>query len=237
VTPPLDYPLDLQAGLPRLHAPNPPTADLAAWTRDQLAYERAAYHRFVTLAARHQPALLMFYTHVGDGVNHLGWKRDVIGDRLFFSGFVRGPYEPGPEVREVNRALDDMLGDLLSRVSPDTTVMIVSDHGFGYRGYEHDNGPPGVLIVRGPGVRPGSFTGAEISDVAPTALQILGLAVADDMVGAPLEIAVPGGPLDRPVSRVASYGPSESYGLNAEERDPSELKRHEEYLRSLGYVN
>jgi predicted AlkP superfamily pyrophosphatase or phosphodiesterase len=237
VTPPLDYPPDLQAALPPLHPPAPSIEDLAGWTRTQLAYERAAYDRFVTLAARHQPALLMFYTHVGDGVNHLGWKRDVIGDRWFFSGFLRGEYVPGREVSEVNRALDAMLGDLLSRVSSDTTVVVVSDHGFGYRGYEHDNGPPGVLILRGPGVRAGPFTGAEISDVTPTLLHMLGLAVADDMMGKPLEIAAPGGPLDRPVSRVASYGPAASYGVDAEDRDPSELQRHEEYLRSLGYVN
>jgi arylsulfatase A-like enzyme len=114
--------------------------------------------------------------------------------------------------------------------------VIVSDHGFGYRGYEHDNGPPGVLIVRGPGIRPGAFTGAGIADVTPTLLGLLGLPVADDMQGRPLQIAEPGGPLDQPVSRIATYGPSASRGTHGA-IDPEALRRHEEYLRSLGYVN
>jgi predicted AlkP superfamily phosphohydrolase/phosphomutase len=41
----------------------------------------------------------------------------------------------------------------------------------------------GILLAIGPGVEPGTIEGAEIADIAPTALHALGLAVPDDMDG------------------------------------------------------
>lgn len=237
VTPPLDYPPDLQAGMPPIVSVDVPVAEGEAWIQANLPYEQSHYRRFVDLSLRFQPEVLMFYTHVGDGVNHLEWKHDVAGESLFLWGLVHKDYEPGREVTAVNQFLDEILGDVLSRVHPEASIVIVSDHGFGFRGYEHDNGPPGVLIVRGPGVRPGPFTGATVADVTPTMLDILGLAVADDMQGRSLPIAESGGALGRAEGRVASYGPSASRDAQAQESDAEALRRHREYLRALGYVN
>ncbi len=233
---PSNYPEDLAADLPAVRTPenDDPNHDLLD---EYFVYEQALYDRFAQLAVRHQPQLLMFYTHIGDAANHLHWKADMIADDLFFPGFTHRDYRPGATVTRTNRMLDGFLGDVLSRVSPDATIAIVSDHGFGYRGYEHDNAPPGVLILRGPGIRPGVFTGADVSDVTPTLLHALGLAVADDMDGEVLAIVEPGGPLDRQVARVASFGPAASRDVRARGNDEEEMRRHERYLRQLGYVN
>lgn len=77
--------------------------------------------------------------------------------------------------------------------------------------------PEGVLLLAGPGVRPGiHLQGAHIVDVAPTALYLLGLPVPSYMDGRVLTEALTG---DRPVERVdvalpdhespAAYSPDE----------------------------
>jgi hypothetical protein len=235
-TEPLDFPPDLNAGFPPLEVPVLPNEPGLATIEAGLPYEHALYRRFVDLALRHQPDVLMYYTHFADAANHLNWKQETVGERLFFGGFGPPDVEPGPTMTRANRLLDEILGDVLARVPADATVAVVSDHGFGFRGYEHDNGPPGVVIVRGPGVSPGLVEGADIADVTPTLLHLLGLPVADDMTGRVLPIARAGGPLERPPTRVASYGPSASRGAHATGSDPEALERQKEYLRSLGYV-
>jgi hypothetical protein len=132
--------------------------------------------------------------------------------------------------------LDEIVSDVLACLPPDATLALMSDHGFDFRGYEHDNAPPGVLFLRGPGVQAGPFEGARIYDVAPTLLHLLGLPVARDMEGRLLSVAKPGGPLDRPIEWVASHGPAFE-PLSLEEADPEAVRKHWEYLRALGYVN
>jgi predicted AlkP superfamily phosphohydrolase/phosphomutase len=60
-------------------------------------------------------ALFAVYTEL-DRVSHCYWGTDE---------------QPGPEVAEVYRAIDDALGRLLVALDPDVPVLIVSDHGFG----------------------------------------------------------------------------------------------------------
>jgi hypothetical protein len=232
---PVFFPPDLEEGLPAKLAPVPPYTG-KAWVEENAPSERVQYERFVRLALRYQPEVLLFYTHFGDAVNHLNWKDEAHGARTLISGLRHPDFEPGPPVSTVMRILDEMLGDLLSRLEADTTVVLLSDHGFDFRGYEHDNAPPGVIILRGPGVRPGPIEGATIYDVAPTLLHLLGLPVAEDMEGEPLEIALAGGPLDRRVARVESHGPA-LRPLEPGVSDEGKLQRDREYLRALGYVD
>jgi predicted AlkP superfamily phosphohydrolase/phosphomutase len=236
VTPPVEYPRDLEAGLPKLPAVPPVGVHPGpGWVAEMEPYEQALWNRFVTLSLERHPDVLMYYTHFGDGVNHVNWKVETVGDGIFYSGIGRGGYQPGPASIEVNRFLDHIVGDTLRRLPDDALLVIVSDHGFDFRGYEHDNSPPGVLIVRGPGIEDGLIEGGSIYDVAPTLLHLLGLPVADDMVGRVLPVARAGGPLDRKVAHLASYGASEQTKPEGA-ADAKELRDLESYLRSLGYV-
>jgi hypothetical protein len=233
---PITHPLDLEAGIPPL--PEDPTQGSAGldWLRAKLAYERVGYQRFRVLAVRDRPDLLIFYTHLGDAANHFNWKHEAHGDGLFIAGLTHRELEPGPTITLAMEFLDEIVADVLACLPPETTLVLLSDHGFDFRGYEHDNAPPGVLILRGPGVQTGAFTGATIYDVAPTLLHLLGLPVARDVRGAPLAVATPGGPLDRPIEWVASHGPAFE-PLASGPSDSEAQRKNWEYLRSLGYID
>lgn len=94
---------------------------------------------------------------------------------------------------------DEMLGRLLELAGEETTVLLVSDHGFHHG---HLRPPPqpdhaseaalaaawhrayGVIALRGPGIRQDErIYGTTLLDIAPTVLALLGLPVAKDMDG------------------------------------------------------
>jgi hypothetical protein len=233
---PITFPVDLEANLPPL--PDDPGMGSAGldWLRAKIAYEYAGYQRFRMLALRDHPEVLIYYTHVGDAVNHFNWKQEAHGEGFLISGLRHPDLEPGPTISLVMEFLDGIVTDVLACTPPDATIALMSDHGFDYRGYEHDNAPPGVLILRGPGIQSGAFEEARIYDVAPTLLHVLGLPVARDMEGVPLAVASQGGPLDRPIGWVATHGPALE-PLPPQPTDPDAIREHWEYLRALGYVN
>jgi predicted AlkP superfamily phosphohydrolase/phosphomutase/predicted Zn-dependent protease len=91
---------------------------------------------------------------------------------------------------------DMMLERLLELAGEDTTVMLISDHGFypdhlrprslpkepAAPALEHS--PYGIAVLKGPGIRRDErFYGASILDVTPTLLTLFGLPVARDMDG------------------------------------------------------
>jgi tetratricopeptide (TPR) repeat protein len=95
---------------------------------------------------------------------------------------------------------DKMLGRLMNLAGDDTTIIILSDHGFhcdhlrpNVSGHVTDGQPVawhrrhGVLAIRGPGInRDQRVYGASLLDIAPTCLWLLGQPVAADMDGAAL---------------------------------------------------
>jgi hypothetical protein len=109
---------------------------------------------------------------------------------------------------------------------------VLSDHGFASK--EGDWGGhrlDGMLVAAGPGIaRGGERLSLSIYHVAPLALALLGLPVADDLAGdAPDALLAPG----------ASVRSVASYETEAAERDaPSATieTTTEEQLRALGYV-
>jgi hypothetical protein len=232
--PPLIYPPELAELAPVPRVPKPRSGP--GWVEQAMRAERAQVERFLGLAQRFQPPLLVYYTHFADGVNHLNWKREAYGDGFFISGVRKPEFEPGPTITPALRFLDTVLGEVMRRIPADATLLVVSDHGFDFRGYEHDNAPPGVFIARSPAIDPGLLEGASVYDVAPTILHVLGLPVADDMVGAPLAIARTGSPLDRAPTRVGSHGPAAT-PLAPGRTAADAAREHEEYLKALGYVN
>jgi len=91
---------------------------------------------------------------------------------------------------------DMMLGRILDLIDDDTTLMIVSDHGFqpdhlrpdkipnepAGPAYEHN--PLGVFVAMGPNIKKDHLTfGASILDITPTILHSAGLAIGEDMDG------------------------------------------------------
>jgi len=95
---------------------------------------------------------------------------------------------------------DLMLGRLMQLAGPETTIVLVSDHGFhsrhlrprspsgfGRPGPAAWHRPLGIVAMRGPHIRKDErIYGACLLDVAPTVLTLLGLPVARDMEGRPL---------------------------------------------------
>jgi len=91
---------------------------------------------------------------------------------------------------------DEMLGDLMKKTGADTTVILMSDHGFHPDHLRPTSIPDipagpaiehrdfGVLAISGPGTKKGELLhGASVLDVAPTILTLYGLPVGEDMDG------------------------------------------------------
>ena len=91
---------------------------------------------------------------------------------------------------------DMMLGRLLELAGEDTTVLLVSDHGF----FPHNNRPKqipkepagpalehspfGIIVAKGEGIKQGQYiSGASLLDITPTILKLFDLPVAEDMDG------------------------------------------------------
>ena len=81
----------------------------------------------------------------------------------------------------------------------------------------------------GPGVEPGTIEGAEIADIAPTALHALGLAVPDDMDGRVLTELFSDGREVRTQSAAATSTEDVVY-------TPEEAAAIEQSLANLGYL-
>ncbi|MDA1200526.1 MAG: alkaline phosphatase family protein [Planctomycetota bacterium] len=94
---------------------------------------------------------------------------------------------------------DSMLGVMLTLAGDDTTVLLVSDHGFHPdhlrpkelpnepAGPAAEHRPLGIFVAAGPGIRRDELIfGASLLDVAPTVLSLFDLPTGRDMDGRPL---------------------------------------------------
>ena len=160
----------------------------------------------------------------------------------------------------IYRFHDMMLGRLLELVGPETTVILLSDHGFysdHLRPYvrEHTRDPSekigpernptawhrpqGVFVAAGQGIKRDELIhGATLLDIAPTILTLLGLPVADDMDGTVLT-RIFQEPTE--VARIASYEPPHPQdGMHrdvpAEDLDPWAARQALVQLAELGYI-
>ncbi|MCH8902927.1 MAG: alkaline phosphatase family protein [Bacteroidetes bacterium] len=91
---------------------------------------------------------------------------------------------------------DMMLARLIQLAGPDTTIMLISDHGFhsdhlrplalpkepAAPALEHS--PYGIICMKGPGIKKDErIYGASVLDITPTVYTLFGLPVAEDMDG------------------------------------------------------
>ena len=167
----------------------------------------------------------------------------------------------GSVIDSMYRFHDIMLGRLLDLVGPETTIILVSDHGF-YHDHlrpkvrEHFREPSkkfgaemnpeawhrlqGIFAAAGRGIkRDELFYGTSLLDIAPTILALLGLPVPKDMDGRALTriFAEP-----TELDRIPSYeAPHENDGVlrnvAPEETDPWAARQALEQLAALGYIN
>ncbi|MFH1675473.1 MAG: alkaline phosphatase family protein [bacterium] len=145
---------------------------------------------------------------------------------------------------------DELIGRLLAQIDDNTVVILCSDHGFGtledpwpdgekeftlYGGHLDE----GSIVIWGPGIRSGKKLKRErmpyIWDVTPTILVIMGLPLAQDMVGTPIWEA-----FDARFMQDFKAIAVETYDVNFKSGEkPKEIpmdSEYEERLRSLGYI-
>jgi Flp pilus assembly protein TadD len=142
---------------------------------------------------------------------------------------------------------DRLLGELLERVPEQAYLLLLSDHGFAHGGSRPRDVPPdiegrpgkwhapyGIYLLRGPGVEPGRRKPASLYQIAPTLLSLVGLPLAADMSGRPLE-GTPGAA----AGEIATYegsGPPPD-GTRPQAGGDAALEADMlEKLRSLGYI-
>ena len=91
---------------------------------------------------------------------------------------------------------DMMLGRLMELAGEETTIMLISDHGFHPdhnrlkalpnepAGPAAEHSPYGIFVVNGPGIKKDKLVfGASLLDITPTLLAIYGLPIGEDMDG------------------------------------------------------
>ena len=186
-----------------------------------------------------QPDLVTIYSHEPDAVQHERWR---FHEPSKFFGIDPATAAAHDDVAGFYRELDAYLGRLRARLSPDTVLVVVSDHGhsptiFHSMDTQHRHGPPGILLLHGGPVRAGRLPAdAGVLDVYPTLLYLLGIAVPDDADGRVLTAALdPAFVKGHPAARVSSW---DGIPLPRSAAPPDAERRRQELekLYSLGYI-
>jgi tetratricopeptide (TPR) repeat protein/arylsulfatase A-like enzyme len=184
-----------------------------------------------------------------DAIDHFGHafmryhppKQDYIDEWDFrvFNYCLEGGY----------RYHDMMLGTLLRFVGEETTVILMSDHGF-HPDHLRPAGLPrepagpavehrqfGVFVAKGPGIRKDErIYGANLLDICPTVLHLFGLPVAEDMDGKVLLDIYEQKP--RAIQRIPSWDEVKGdHGMHPPDKQisPADSKAALQQLVALGY--
>ncbi len=184
-----------------------------------------------------------------DAIDHFGHgfmkyhppKQDHVSQKDFdlYSEVVESGY----------RFHDMMLGTLMHLAGDDTTIIIVSDHGF-YpdnmrpkqiplepAGPAAEHSPYGIVAMRGPGIKKDELIyGSTLLDITPTILTLFGLPVGEDMQGKPLVQAF----AEKPeITTIPSWndveGDDGAHPPDAQ-MDPVEAAEAVKQLVALGYI-
>ena len=154
----------------------------------------------------------------------------------------------GHAVEQMYRYADQIVGEYLAAMDSNTTLIVLSDHGF-QLGLAHDDPSTtrdmrrvserfhrkeAILYLFGRGVRPrAAIENAQLVDIAPTVLTLVGIAPARDMSGRVLDealrIAIP----DRTVASFETPGAASAIAAGDESVDPQIALR----LAQLGYLD
>jgi hypothetical protein len=198
------------------------------------SYENIAHH----IWHEQSPDLLAVYLQGIDYLSHLTMQYFYRDENEVDVEECR---KYGDVLSEYYDYYDGIIGSYLEELGEDTTMLVVSDHGFERMGeayYHHKDAPPGAILAYGAGIGSGhKITGGRIIDVAPTLLYCLGLPLAEEMEGEVLtELFEP----DSVRGGAPWYIPSYNF-LKTEETQAIEYSETDEkikvVLRGLGYID
>ncbi len=192
---------EYRQGIASLDAPPsaPPEAPVVAVSR-VLAAARTYHGLALDLLAKGQPDLFAVYYEGIDQIGHrfqhaMPPRMSLVNDEEFarYGNAVTSFYE----------YQDELLGELLEAAEPETTFLVLSDHGFRNGLGRPKDLPPyvsekpgfwhrryGIFALSGPGVGQGTLDTVTLYDITPTVLHLLGLPSADDMPGRALTEAL-----------------------------------------------
>lgn len=219
-----------------------------AWVFDTIVAEVADEY-LGRLHGDDAPDLAMVHFQAADWASHrfLYYRSPELYKDMDWSAETRARLDAeaqkyGGTVDAFYEYLDAWLGKLLEHRDPGTGVLLLSDHGFGADADPeipggHDHAPPGILVLDGPGIRPGRIDGASVYDILPTLMAAMDLPLAADLPGSPLVQAFCDGSYDPDAqATVASYGQGTPYVPKIAKPDDLDQELLQQ-LRSLGYID
>lgn len=144
---------------------------------------------------------------------------------------------------------DMMLGTLLDLAGEDTTVMLISDHGFHPdhnrpiklpkepSGPALEHSPYGIIVMKGPNIKKDELLfGASLLDITPTLLTLFGLPVAEDMDGKVLIQAFENEPEIHTIKSWEQPKDGEELHKNEIVQSKEEMDAELQQLIDLGYI-
>jgi predicted AlkP superfamily phosphohydrolase/phosphomutase/tetratricopeptide (TPR) repeat protein len=145
---------------------------------------------------------------------------------------------------------DMMLERLLGMVDDETTVIVVSDHGFHSdhlrpisipkvpSGPAIEHAPYGIFVAKGPGIKKGEqIFGASVLDITPTLLALMDLPIGKDMDGKPLTSIFQG---EKEIKYIESWEKVDKDGGELLDTNNNETSNNEAALQQLidlGYID
>ncbi|MBK8230147.1 MAG: alkaline phosphatase family protein [Candidatus Eisenbacteria bacterium] len=221
---------------------------------DPIAHFRQIYATMTNIArtgldllAHERPELLALYFEGTDTAGHM-YMRYAPPPYPHTTEAERAAY--GETVNEVYVYFDQLLGEILAKVGPETHVMLVSDHGFlsgearpiekkatvDYATAAQWHRMEGLFALRGPGVRKGTTLPAlSIFDVFPTLMNLLGLPIPKDGLGQVAAAAYETTPTQESIETYQDAAWTEARRKALETATPVDAEMMEK-LRSLGYI-
>ncbi|MBL0118789.1 MAG: alkaline phosphatase family protein [Saprospiraceae bacterium] len=152
-------------------------------------------------------------------------------------------------VNSAYRYHDWMLGNLLQLAGEDTTIILLSDHGFhpDHHRPRHipeepagpalEHSPYGILVMKGPGIRKDeTLFGASLLDITPTLLALYGLPIAEDMDGKVLVNAFTEVPETQTIKSWENIAGNDGAHPNGFVQNEEDTQAELRQLIDLGYV-
>ncbi len=144
---------------------------------------------------------------------------------------------------------DILLGQLLEETNDDTTIILISDHGFqsGQLRPRHIPSEPagpaaqhrkyGILVMKGPQIKSDDIIfGPNLLDICPTILSIFDLPVAEDMDGKPLMDAFQTTPTIKTIDSWDNLAGDSRMHASTVQLDPFLSNQIMNQLVDLGYI-
>jgi len=227
--------------------------DLAREFRSRYRIDLLNAYAAIQIAERTRPDFLAVYFDLPDVVQHKFWR--------FYQPEYFGDVAPadaaryGDVIPAAYELLDRLLGQVISAMGEDATLLFLSDHGGGpwvvsglesltqkffktyHPEYSGNHRLNGVVLMRGPDVRKqGTIKEGRQTYITPTILYLMGLPVGADMEGKVLTSAIAADRLEAdPLRTIATY----ETGRNRRPARPKSSPADEairEHMRSLGYI-